>query len=84
MFYCDRIDLSKGIDGTKSIDSKACIVCHYWYFNHKFKFQKSVCNGCHDLLMISPNIKIFLSSPLKVLIIFVLFLILAKLMRSIW
>ena len=24
----------------------------YWYFNHGFKFQKSVCNGCYDLLII--------------------------------
>ena len=23
---------------------------HYWYFNDRFKFQKSLCNGCHNLL----------------------------------
>ena len=29
---------------------------HYWLFNHGFKFQDSVCNGCHDLTMLSVNI----------------------------
>ena len=30
---------------------KKCISRHYWYFNYGFKFQYSVCNGCHDLTM---------------------------------
>ena len=32
------------------------MICHYWFFNHGFKFQDSVCNGCHDLTMLSVNI----------------------------
>ena len=32
------------------------MICHYWLFNHGFKFQDSVCNGCHDLTMLSVNI----------------------------
>ena len=32
------------------------MVCHYWCFNHGFKFQKSACNSCHDLLMLCLNI----------------------------
>ena len=37
--------------------SKECIICHYWYFLDKeFKFQPSVCNLFHDLLMMSINI----------------------------
>ena len=32
------------------------MVCHYWFFNHGFEFQDSVCNGCHDLTMLSVNI----------------------------
>ena len=32
------------------------MVCHYWFFNHGFKYQNSVCNGCHDLLMLYDNI----------------------------
>ena len=32
------------------------MICHYWFFNHGFKLQDSVCNGCHDLAMLSVNI----------------------------
>ena len=32
------------------------MICHYWCFNHGFKFQDSVCNGCHDSTMLSVNI----------------------------
>ena len=27
-----------------------------FFFNHGFKFQDSICNGCHDLTMLSVNI----------------------------
>ena len=56
MLYYDRIDISKGIDRTKSNKSKECMICHYWFFNHGFKFQDSVCNSCHDLTTFSVNI----------------------------
>ena len=56
MLYCDRIDLSKGIDVTKSSSRKECTICHYFYFKHKFKYEKSVCKDCHDLLILSLNI----------------------------
>ena len=36
--------------------SKEIVLCQYLYFNHRSKFQKSVCNGSHDLLMMSPDI----------------------------
>ena len=49
MLYYDRTDLREGIDLTKSYRSKECMICHYRYFNHGFKFQDSACNGCHDL-----------------------------------
>ena len=32
------------------------MICHYWFLNHGFKFQDSVCNGWHDLTMLSVNI----------------------------
>ena len=32
------------------------MICHYFFLNHGFKFQDSVCNGCHDLPMLSINI----------------------------
>ena len=54
MLHYTRIDLSEGIYITITI--KEYIVCHYWYFNHGFKFQNSVCNGCHDLTMLCQNL----------------------------
>ena len=35
---------------------KECIVCHYWFFNHGFKFQDPLCNGCNDLTMLCLNL----------------------------
>ena len=32
------------------------MVCHYWTFNHWFKFQDSLCNGCYDLRILCLNI----------------------------
>ena len=33
------------------------MICHYWFFNHGFKFQDSVSNGCHDLTILCLNIR---------------------------
>ena len=30
-----------------------CMICEHWFFNHGFKFQDYLCNGCHDLTMLS-------------------------------
>ena len=64
MLYYGRINISEGVDPVKSNNSKECVTCRYWYFNHGFKFQDSVCNGCHDLTMFKMeqknlNLKIF-------------------------
>ena len=56
MLYYDRIDISKEIDPTKSNKSRECMICHYLFFNHEFKFQDYVYNDCHDLTMLSVNI----------------------------
>ena len=32
------------------------MICHYFSFNHGFKFQDYVCNGCHHLTILSVNI----------------------------
>ena len=56
MLYYHRIDLSEGIDISKSNNSKECIVCDYWFFNNGFEFQNSVCNGYHDLRMLRLNL----------------------------
>ena len=29
MLYCDRIDITEGIDLAKSNSSKECMICHY-------------------------------------------------------
>ena len=53
-----RIDVSEGIDVNKTDESKDIDICHYWYFLSKgFKFQLHVCNECHDLLMMSLNLR---------------------------
>ena len=51
MLEYDRIDISEGIDINKTILSKKCDICHYWYFkNICFKYEPYLCNGCHDLM----------------------------------
>ena len=51
------IEVSEGIDVNKTSASKQCIICHYWYFLDKgIKLQLEVCNGCHNVLMMSMNI----------------------------
>ena len=46
-----RIDIAEGIDVNKTNLSKKCDICHYWYFkNIGFKYEKYLCNGCHDLM----------------------------------
>ena len=44
-------DISEGIDVNKTNLSKGCDICHYWYFKDtSFKYDKYLCNGCHDLI----------------------------------
>ena len=31
------------------------MIFHHWFFNHKFKFQNYICNGCHDLTIFCLN-----------------------------
>ena len=57
MLYYDKIDVFEGINVNKTSESNECDICHYWYFLDKgFKFQPDVCNGCHDILMMSLNL----------------------------
>ena len=56
MLYYDRIDKHEGIDLAKISNSKEYMICRYWFFNRGFEFQDFVCNGCHDLTMLSVNI----------------------------
>ena len=66
MLYFDRIDVSEGVDVNKTSASKECDICHYWYFlNHTFKFQPNDRNSCHDLLMISINLRYITTLNIK-------------------
>ena len=56
MLYFERTDSSKGIDPAKSNNSKKCIVCHYCFFNHGFKFQYSNSNDSNDSTMLFLNV----------------------------
>ena len=78
MLYYDRIDLSERIDPAKDNNSKECMICHCFFFNHGFEFQYSVCNGCLDLSMLSVNIS-DIAILLKMLIIVALSITLANL-----
>ena len=51
MLQCDKIDISEGIDVSKTNASEECDICHCWYFkNIDFKYEPCLCNGCHDLM----------------------------------
>ena len=57
MLYHNKIDISDGIDVNRTSLSKKCIICHYWYFlKIRFRFEPTICRGCHDLLMMSIDI----------------------------
>ena len=58
MLYFDRIDVSEEIKVNKTSVWKECDICHYWYFlNKEFKIQPYTCSRCHNLLIMSLNLK---------------------------
>ena len=52
-----RIHIREGIALGKSKNSRECMICHNFFFNHGFEFQECVCYGCCDLLISSVNIR---------------------------
>ena len=51
MLEYERVIIAEGIDVNKTILSKECDICHYWYFKDiDFKYEPYLCNGCHDLI----------------------------------
>ena len=47
----ERIDISEGTDVNEIDTSKEWDICHYWHFKDiGFKYEKYLCNGCHDLM----------------------------------
>ena len=54
MLEYERIDISEGVDISKTSTSKNFDICHYWYFLDK-NFNYELCNRCHDLMQKSRN-----------------------------
>ena len=51
MLEYNRIDISEGIDVTRTSLSKECDICHYWCFrNIGLKHEPYLFNVCHDLM----------------------------------
>ena len=58
MLHYQKTAVSKGIDVNKKSALKECKLCHYWFFKDiGFKFEKHVCNKCHDLLTMAYSLK---------------------------
>ena len=58
MLQYEKNDASEGTDVNKTSASKECKLCHYWFFKDVgFKFEKHVCNRCHDLLTMAYSLK---------------------------
>ena len=58
MLQYQKIDASEGTDVNKTSASEECEFCHYWFFKDVgLKFEKHVCNGCHDLLTMAYSLK---------------------------
>ena len=56
MLEYERIDISEGLDVSKSDKSKECDICHYWCFLDKnFNYEPYICNGCHYLMQKAMN-----------------------------
>ena len=57
ILFFDSINVSQGINVNKTSGSKECDIYHYWYFStYSFKFQLSVCNRCHNLLIMTMSL----------------------------
>ena len=54
--YYNKIDIKDGNNLAKSNRDKECLICHYCFLNHGFKFHNSVSNGCRLLTMLSVNV----------------------------
>ena len=58
MLKYEKIEVSEGIDVNKTSKSEKCELCQYWFFKDVgFKFEKHVCNRCHDLLTMAHSLK---------------------------
>ena len=66
MLQYERIDISEGIDFDKSNKSVECMICYCCYFKDVgFKYQRYVCNGCHDFSVIVQKLDDFVILRVK-------------------
>ena len=58
MLQYQKIYVSEGKGVSKTSESEKCELCHYCFFKDVgFKFEKHVCNRCHDLLTTAYSLK---------------------------
>ena len=58
MLPYQKNDVSEGTDVNKTSESEECELCHYWFLKDVgFKFEKHVCNKCHDLSTMAHSLK---------------------------
>ena len=57
MLEYNRIGVSEGIGINKTNVSKECMLCHWYFKDLGYKFQRYVCNGCHAVWMMAYKLK---------------------------
>ena len=84
IFY-NRIDLGGGTNVTDGNNSKECVLYHYWYFNHGFKFRNSVFHSRHDFEMWCLNLSSIVSiTDFSLLFLLLLFMTSTELLQFIF
>ena len=53
----NRIDVPERIDVNKTDESKEWEFHYRCFLDKRFKFQPDICNGCHDVPMITVKLK---------------------------
>ena len=62
----ERIDVSEGIDISKTNKSKECMICLYWYFKDiGYEYEQYISNGCHDLSIMVYDLDDFMILNIK-------------------
>ena len=50
MLKYDKIAVTENIDLNKTIKSKECMFCHYWYYlNKNFSYGRFTCDSCYNI-----------------------------------
>ena len=53
-----KIDITEGTDLNKTIKSRKCMFCHYWYYlNKNFSYGSFTCDGCCNIVQESTDFK---------------------------